>query len=135
VSGLDDIGKLFKGVNPLDELDAGASGSSIQEVLVGSSIRIVIRRITMGANFVEEAAIKANHKIANRLKDESGNFKPFRRLRNEEGESAPFHGFRDSNGEFRQVKAVDIVLAARFVWRSSVIFFQTAENFIDKLFN
>ena len=52
VEGLDDFGKFMESVDPPDELDVGASGSSIQEVLMQQGTRIVIKRIQMGVNKV-----------------------------------------------------------------------------------
>lgn len=45
VEGLDDIDKFFEGVDPPDELDVGASGLSIQEVLVGKGRQILVKKI------------------------------------------------------------------------------------------
>jgi tRNA-dihydrouridine synthase len=45
VEGLDDIGKFFEGVDPPDELDVGASGLSIQEVLMGKGRQIFVKKM------------------------------------------------------------------------------------------
>jgi hypothetical protein len=45
VEGLDDIDKFFEGVDPPDELDVGASGTSIQEVLMGKGKQILVKKI------------------------------------------------------------------------------------------
>lgn len=79
VDGLDDIDKFFEDVDPPDELDVGAGGSSIQEVLMGSGSRIVIKRITMGLNFVKRYAIIAKDKIVDSLRDEDGEIQLFKR--------------------------------------------------------
>ena len=45
VDGLDDIPKLFESVEVPDELDVGADGSSMQEVLVGQGIKILWKHV------------------------------------------------------------------------------------------
>ncbi|KAG7349316.1 hypothetical protein IV203_011913 [Nitzschia inconspicua] len=50
VEGLDDIEKFFEGVDPPDELDVGASGLSIQEVLVGKGRQILLKKILQFSN-------------------------------------------------------------------------------------
>lgn len=72
VDGLDDIGKFFEGVEPPDELDVGASGSSIQEVLMGQTTRIIVKRIRMGGSFLAKWSGKARDKILASLHDENG---------------------------------------------------------------
>jgi hypothetical protein len=54
VDGLDDIDKFLEEVDPPDELDVGAAGSSIQEVLIGQSVQIVIKRAKLGFVFVSK---------------------------------------------------------------------------------
>jgi hypothetical protein len=53
VKGLDDIDKLFENVQPPDELDVGAAGSSIQEVLMGQGARILRKRVGMAVEHVK----------------------------------------------------------------------------------
>ena len=48
VEGLDDIDALFEGVDPPDELDVGASGSSIQEVIMGQGRLILWKNVQRG---------------------------------------------------------------------------------------
>jgi hypothetical protein len=48
VSGLDDVDKFFEEVDPPDELDVGASGLSMQDVLVGQGVQIIKTRIFKG---------------------------------------------------------------------------------------
>jgi hypothetical protein len=43
LSGLDEIDKFFESVFPPDELDVGANGSSMQDVLVGTGIKILLK--------------------------------------------------------------------------------------------
>jgi len=51
VEGLDDIDKLFEVVDPPDEFDIGASGTSIQDVLMGQTTKIIIKRVKIGAHY------------------------------------------------------------------------------------
>jgi len=44
VTGLDELDKLFESVSPPDELDVGADGQSIQEVLTSQGIKIIAKR-------------------------------------------------------------------------------------------
>jgi len=44
VDGLDEIDKLFESVDVPDELDVGADGSSMQDVLVGQGLKIAWKR-------------------------------------------------------------------------------------------
>ena len=44
VTGLDEIDKFFESVSPPDELDVGADGSSMQDVLVGQGLKIIFKR-------------------------------------------------------------------------------------------
>jgi len=44
VTGLDEIEKLFESVEVPDELDVGADGSSMQDVLVGQGLKIIWKR-------------------------------------------------------------------------------------------
>lgn len=54
VKGLDDINKLFEHVQPPDELDVGAAGSSIQEVLMGQGAEILRKRVRIGVEHVKK---------------------------------------------------------------------------------
>jgi hypothetical protein len=45
VEGLDDIDKFFEGVDPPDELDVGASGMSIQELVMSKGRQILLKKI------------------------------------------------------------------------------------------
>jgi hypothetical protein len=73
VDGLDDIGKFFEDVEPPDELDVGAVGTSIQEVLMGQGSRIIIKRLQMGASFVRRTFLAVKARLAERFVDEDGN--------------------------------------------------------------
>ena len=63
VDGLDDIDKFFQSVDPPDELDVGAAGSSIQEVLVGQSVKIVLNRVKLGFRFVRKRLGKVKARL------------------------------------------------------------------------
>lgn len=63
VEGLDDLDKFFQSVDPPDELDVGAAGSSIQEVLVGQSVQIVLKRVKLGYQFVRTRLSRVKMKI------------------------------------------------------------------------
>ena len=45
VTGLDDVDKLFESVEVPDELDVGADGSSMQDVLVGQALKIIGKKV------------------------------------------------------------------------------------------
>jgi len=69
VSGLDDFQKFMENVDPPDELDVGAVGSSLQEVLMGQGTQIVFKRIRMGAKSVKKKIQNVIQKIK---KDDEG---------------------------------------------------------------
>jgi hypothetical protein len=73
VDGLDDIGKFFEDVEPPDELDVGAVGSSLQEVLMGQGTQIILKRLRMGLHFVRTTFLTAKDMFAQRFIDEDGN--------------------------------------------------------------
>eukprot|EP00986_Skeletonema_menzelii_P019243 scaffold27294_cov200-Skeletonema_menzelii.AAC.1 len=45
VTGLDDVDKFFESVEVPDELDVGADGSSMQDVLVGQALKIITKKV------------------------------------------------------------------------------------------
>lgn len=55
VEGLDDIDKFLEEVEPPDELDVGAAGSSIQEVLVGQGAQILTKHVTIILTRIKES--------------------------------------------------------------------------------
>ena len=69
VEGLDDIDKLFEEIDPPDELDISAAGSSIQEVVLGQGTRIAVKRIRMGAVALRELAIKLKDEVVRLVKE------------------------------------------------------------------
>jgi hypothetical protein len=54
VTGLDEIDKFFESVSPPDELDVGADGSSMQDVLVGQGLKIIFKRAKSFGSSVKE---------------------------------------------------------------------------------
>jgi hypothetical protein len=54
VMGLDEIDKFFESVSPPDELDVGADGSSMQDVLVGQGLKIIFKRAKSIGSSVKE---------------------------------------------------------------------------------
>lgn len=107
VDGLDDIGKFFEDVDPPDELDVGAVGSSIQEVLMGQGTRIILKRLHMGYLFVRKYCALAKVKLAQHLLDDDGNL-----------------AFVDQESLER---------AARWVWNGSKRLFREAQTLLDNL--
>ena len=55
VNGLDDLHKFLEEVDPPDELDVGASGLSMQDVLIGQGLTIIKARIQKGAEFAKKS--------------------------------------------------------------------------------
>lgn len=55
VNGLDDLHKFLEEVDPPDELDVGASGLSMQDVLVGQGLTIIKARIQKGAELAKKS--------------------------------------------------------------------------------
>jgi len=75
VEGLDDFGKFMESVDPPDELDVGASGSSIQEVLMQQGTRIVIKRIQMGVGKVRRAVSAVRRGVREKISSVATNQK------------------------------------------------------------
>ena len=109
VQGLDDIDKLFEGVDPPDELDVGATGSSMQEVLVGSGSRIVVKRLMVAFRAVRRTVLGAKDKIEAKIK---------------------------SDARFRiRVEREDIVRQLKTVWKSAVSALRVIERAIEDVFD
>ncbi len=66
VSGLDDIHKFFEDVDPPDELDPGAGGLSLEEVIKSQGIQIIKTRLNKGIKFIKGIITK----IRQRFNDE-----------------------------------------------------------------
>jgi hypothetical protein len=107
VDGLDDIGKFFEDVEPPDELDVGAVGSSIQEVLMGQGTRIILKRLQMGLHFIRTTFSTAKDMFVQRFIDEDGNL--------------------------TVVDQEKLEAVARWVWKSSKRLYREAHTFLDKL--
>ena len=58
VQGLTDIDKFLEQVDPPDELDVGAAGSSIQDVLMSQGVQIIKTRVSKGVQYVRKKVIK-----------------------------------------------------------------------------
>jgi hypothetical protein len=107
VDGLDDIGKFFEDVEPPDELDVGAVGSSIQEVLMGQGTRIILKRLQMGLHFIRTTFSTAKDMFVQRFIDEDGNL--------------------------TVVDQEKLEAVASWVWKSSKRLYREAHTFLDKL--
>jgi len=62
VDGVDDIGDIFENVDPPDELDPGASGISMQELLIGNGAKIIKTRVIKGVNRVKKSMSNIRNK-------------------------------------------------------------------------
>jgi ribosomal protein L22 len=71
VHGLDDFHKFLEEVDPPDELDVGASGYSIQEILMGQGTKIAKARIRRGIHHLNELRLKIINAITGNRDDES----------------------------------------------------------------
>jgi hypothetical protein len=100
VSGLDDIDNLFEGVDPPDELDVGADGASIQEVLMGSASRLVIKRISIAGRFLFRKANQARVFVVQKVGDAAKNSKLLENFRDDDGKIFLWELFHDANDEF-----------------------------------
>jgi hypothetical protein len=107
VDGLDDIGKLFEDVEPPDELDVGAVGTSIQEVLMGQGTQIILKRLRMGLNLVRRTFLAAKDRLSQRLVDEDGNL--------------------------TIVDPETLESAARWIWASSKRLYHRVQTLLDQL--
>ncbi|KAI2513713.1 hypothetical protein MHU86_496 [Fragilaria crotonensis] len=76
VEGLDDIDKFLEEVEPPDELDVGAAGSSIQEVLVGQGAQILTKHATIFLTRIQQSLQASRFKkfLASR-RTETGKFR------------------------------------------------------------
>jgi hypothetical protein len=147
VAGLDDIDKLFEGIDPPDELDVGADGTSIQEVLMGSATRVLIKRVSVVAGFVKNNVLRAKDSLVSRVRNAASKLKPLEKLRNEIGEFAPFQHLRDADGEFSPLQRFrdehgklmlpskdQLVTAAKWVQAASIKLYHDTERLLDKMF-
>jgi hypothetical protein len=64
----DGLRELFQGVDPPDELDVGAaSGSSMQEFLMGKSKEILFRRVSLGIKLFQRLLVTTKRKLKERF--------------------------------------------------------------------
>jgi hypothetical protein len=122
VEGLDDIDKLFEGVDPPDELDVGAAGSSIQEVLMGQGARILLKRISIGAQLVKKTSISLKNKGVVRFR--SVKDKAVERFENKDFKVT----LPEKEEAIRAAKQ-----AAQWVWTSSQHVFHTLQAVLDDM--
>ena len=113
VEGLDDFDKFFEGVDPPDELDVGASGSSIQDVLVGKSGEILFKRILMGWNFVKRSYTTIKTKITSTVSDAKTKY-------------------TDNDGKI-SISKDDVKDVAIGIWQMSIKLVMQLVDFIDDL--
>jgi hypothetical protein len=113
VEGLDDINKFFEGVDPPDELDVGAGGTSIQDVLMGQGSQILFRRIKLAFQRIRRAILSSKNKI--------GSIWTSLETR-----------FRSEDGKFG-VKKEDFADAAKGLWKLCVAAYRLIVKFIDDL--
>ena len=62
-------------VDPPDELDIASLGSSMQEILVGRTSHIALKRLMMGLQFIKKWCIKGKDAVVNQFKSEDGRIK------------------------------------------------------------
>jgi hypothetical protein len=113
VEGLDDIDKFFEGVDPPDELDVGADGSSIQDVLMGQGSQILFKRITLAFQMIRRAVASTKNTISSTW-------------------TSLLTRFRGEDGKFT-VKKEDFEDAAKGLWNVCVAAYRLIVKFIDDL--
>jgi hypothetical protein len=118
VQGMDDIDKLFEGVDPPDELDIGAAGSSIQEIIMGQGTQILRKRITMGIEFVVQTARQFKTRVSRQVEQLFAV-----QATDADVDSAPWM-------VTIQRKAVEI---SKFVWAVSAGVWEEIQGFVDEL--
>jgi hypothetical protein len=69
VEGIDDIENFFEGVDPPDELDVGASGSSIQDMLMKKGKEILFKRIAIGLKVLKRCLQSTKTNLSKQLND------------------------------------------------------------------
>ncbi len=72
VKGLDDIHKFFEDVDPPDELDPGAGGQSLEEVLKSQGIQIIKTRMNKSIQSIKEGVVKIRTKFDKHFGDKEG---------------------------------------------------------------
>jgi len=69
VEGLDGIRKFMEEVDPPDELDVGAAGSSIQDVLMGQGAHIVKKQIVQSLDNTKKNIVKFTEDIRDKIRN------------------------------------------------------------------
>jgi hypothetical protein len=131
VEGLDDIHKLFEGVDPLD---VGAAGSSMQEVLMGQGTRIVIKRVSMAFRAVRNGFVQTRDKLMARLNSDDHGFRAVRNgfVQTKDKFMAGLNS--DDHGVKINFKREDAIHALEVVWSSATNAFRAIEGIIEDLF-
>ena len=121
VEGLDDIGKFFEGVDPPDELDVGAGGSSIQDVLMGQGRQILFKRIMLAFQKIRRAFASTKDKISSTKNNIASTWTSLE-TRFRSGEDGKF-----------SVKKEDVADGAKELWNLCVAAYRFIVKFIDDL--
>jgi len=116
VDGLDDIDKFFQNVDAPDELDVGAGGSSIQEVLMGQGSQILLKRIKMGLDAIRKTFVITKQMVRKQLADQ---------------ETGELKLLPDFIADFDMGRLRHL---APTVWRSSEKLFRKLQRALDHLF-
>ncbi|GAX19955.1 hypothetical protein FisN_1Lh573 [Fistulifera solaris] len=141
VEGLDDIDKFFEGVDVPDELDVGAVGSSLQEVLMGQGTQIVIKRLKMGFAAIQDGVITLKVTVVSTIEDIVSRRDEFATKKDEfllalkKGKTAIIEGivdFRDSDNERRKELLHQL---ARVGWRSTVTTANALKELAKRIFD
>jgi hypothetical protein len=104
VEGLDDINKFLEEVEPPDELDVGAAGSSLQEVLIGQGAQILLKRVTIIFSRVKQSfgATRIKQFFASR-RTADGEFALFTREELERAGHRVWKGCRSAAGKVHEM--------------------------------
>jgi hypothetical protein len=104
VEGLDDINKFLEEVEPPDELDVGAAGSSLQEVLIGQGAQILLKRVTIILSRVKQSfgATRIKQFFASR-RTADGEFALFTRDELERAGKRVWNGCRSAAGKVHEM--------------------------------
>lgn len=122
VDGLDDIDNFFEDVEAPDELDVtGDSGSSMQEVVMGTGTRILIKRVSGVWQSTCKLVGGVRDRIVHRFK---------RNDNDEEDEDED----DDGDHSFTLIQKEDLQHAVKWIRESSVRLFHTVEQVVDDLF-
>lgn len=140
VEGLDDIDKFFEGVDVPDELDVGAVGSSIQEVLMGQGTQIVIKRLKMGFAAIQDGIMTMKVSVVESIEDIISRREEFATKRDvlfrrlQDGKIFLVEravAFRDSDNDSRKELLQQLV---RFSWRATTKTTNAVKEFVERLF-